>query len=263
MRAGHFSISLNRVAVTLGRLDREAEAIPHTTEAIALTRQLVALHEGRLALNLSNLTISLFDGEEWDRALPVAEEAWEIRRRLAATDPELRDEAVLDANQLRTILNRLDRPGQIQRVSEAVVGYERALLADDPARLPEFADAVRMLGNSLVAEGRVPEGKARWYESLELQRRFSENNDDGRSGYAAACEAVGHSLGRLRHAEESLTVHRDGLAVRRTLAASDTRHHEQLVRALASAAARLNRSEQPELARQFAAKGPSAVPRAP
>lgn len=251
----HLSKAVNRVAVILSRLDRETEAIPHSREAIALTRQLVTLHEGSLALNLSNLTISLIDGEEWDRALPPAEEAWEIRRRLAATDAELRDLAVVDADQLRKILNRLERPGQILRVSEEVVEYERALLADDPARLPEFADAVRMLGKSLVAEGRVSEGKARWYESLELQRRFSENNDDGRSGYAAACESVGHSLGALGHDEESLAVLRDGLAVRRALAASDSRHHQELVRGLASAALRLNWSEQPDLARQFAAEG--------
>lgn len=251
----HLSRSLNRIALTLGRLDRDAESIPHTTESIALTRQLVAWHEGSLALLLSNLTISLIDAEEWDRALPVAGEAWEIRCRLAATAPELCDVAVGDANQLRKILNQLERPAEILRVSEEVVEHERTLLADDPARLPEFADAVLRLGNSLVAEDRVPEGKARLYESLELQRRFSENYDDGRSGYAAACEKVGHSLGAIRHDEEALAVFREGLAVRRALAASDTRHHEQLVRALAGAALRLKWSEQPELARQFATEG--------
>jgi tetratricopeptide (TPR) repeat protein len=251
----HLSRSLNRIALTLGRLDREAESAPHTTESIALTRLMIAGHERSLALLLSNLTISLIDAEEWDRALPVAEEAWEIRRRLAAMDPGLRDVAVGDADQLRKILQRLERPAQILRVSEEVVEYERALLADDPSRLPEFAFAVRTLGKDLVAEGRVPEGKARWYESLELLRRFSETNKDGRSAYAGACESVGHSLGALRHDEESLAVLRDGLAVRRALAASDTRHHEELVRALGSAALRLNWSEQPDLARQFAAEG--------
>ncbi len=247
--------SLNRLALALGRLDREAEAIPITTEAIALTRQVVAQYEGRLALNLSNLVISLLDGDEWERALPPAEEAWEIHRRLAATDRDLRDEAVDDANQLRRILSRLERPEEILRVSEMVVEDERALLADDPARLPELAEAVRRLGVSLVDVGRVPEGKARWYESLELQRRFSASNDDGRAGYAAICERVGISLGMLRHDEETIDILSEGLEVRRALAASDARHHQELVRALASAAMRLTWSEQPELARQCAVEG--------
>ena len=71
--------SVNRVAVTLGRLDREEEAIPFTTEAISIRRRLVALGDQALGLNLSNLAISLIDGEQWERALPAAEEALEIQ----------------------------------------------------------------------------------------------------------------------------------------------------------------------------------------
>jgi len=216
---------------------------------------MVAQYEGRLALNLSNLVISLLDGDEWERALPPAEEAWEIRRRLAVTDRELRDTAVDDANQLRRILSRLERPEEVLRVSEAVVEDERALLADDPARLPEFAEAVRRLGASLADLGQIPEGKARWYEALDLQRRFSAGNDNGRAGYAAICERVGISLGMLRHDEETIAILSEGLEVRRALAASDAQYHQELVRALASAAIRLTCSEQPELARQCAVEG--------
>ena len=254
-RTRQLAQALNRLAVTLGRLDREAEAIPFTEEAITINRRLVTQYDGQLALSLSNLVVSLTGGEEWGRALPAAEEAWEIHRRLAVADPKLRDEAAKDADQLRRVLRRLDRPDEILHVSETMVNHERALVADDPDRLPEYAEAVRKLGDRLVAVDRVPEAKARWYEALELLRRFSEDNPDGRYSYATVCEEVGHSLGMLRADEETLAVIRDGLAVRRTLAGEDDRHHQELVRALTSAALRLNYSEQPELARQFAAEG--------
>ncbi len=254
-RTPQLAEALNRLAVTLGRLNREADAIPITEEAIAVNRQQVTLHEGHLARNLANLVISLSDGEHWERALPPAEEAWKIRRRLALTDPNLRDEAVDDADRLRRVLYRLDRPTEILRVSESLVDHERTLLADDPNRLPAYAEAVRLLGCSLVDVDRVPEAKTRWYEALELLRHFSETNPAARSTYASACEQVSHSLGPLGSTDETLAAIRTGLAVRRTLAAEDSQHHQELVRALASAALRLGYCDQPELAKQFAAEG--------
>ncbi|GAB3936189.1 hypothetical protein GCM10029976_047570 [Kribbella albertanoniae] len=102
---------------------------------------------------------------------------------------------------------------------------------------------------------RVPEAKIRWYDALELLRQFSETNPSARSTYARACEEVSHSLGPLGATEETLTAIRTGLAIRRTLAAEDSQHHQELVRALASAALTLTWTDQPELATQFAAEG--------
>ena len=69
---------------------------------------------------------------------------------------------------------------------EVWVDYERVLVAEDPDRVPELAEAVRMLGSTLVTADRVPEGKARWFESLELRRRFGEGDDEHRSDYAGS-----------------------------------------------------------------------------
>ncbi|MFB6720567.1 hypothetical protein ACFCV3_10420 [Kribbella sp. NPDC056345] len=254
-RTPQLAEALNRLAVTLGQLDREADAIPITEEAITVNRQQVTLHEGHLARNLANLVISLSDGEHWERALPPAEEVWTIRRRLAVSDPNLRDEVTDDADRLRRVLYHLDRPAEILHVSESLVDHERALVADDPDRLPAYAEAVRWLGTSLVDVDRVPEAKTRWYEALELLRSFSDSNPAARPSYATMCERVGHTLGPLGATDETLAVIRTGLAIRRTLADEDDQHHQELVRALAGAALRLSFCGQPDLARQFAAEG--------
>jgi tetratricopeptide (TPR) repeat protein len=251
----HLARSLNRVAVTLGRLDREEEAIPFTTEAISIRRRLVALDDQALGLDLSNLAISLIDGEQWERALPAAEEALEIHRRLATADAELQASASQDAERMWNILYHLERPDDLLRETEAWVDYERGLAADDPDRVPELAEAVRMLGSTLMVASRVPEGKAHWYESLELRRQFSEGSDEARSDYAAACQLIGRGLGSLRDDEEALAVFHDGLAVRRALVEVDDEQREGLVMDLADTALRFNEFDQPELALQFSAEG--------
>jgi tetratricopeptide (TPR) repeat protein len=251
----HLAKSLNRLAVTLGRLDREEEAIPFTTEAISIRRRLVALGDQALGLNLSNLAISLIDGEQWERALPAAEEALEIHRRLATADAELQASASGDAERMLKILYRLERPDDLLRETEAWVDYERRLAADDPDRVPELAEAVRMLGSTLMTASRVPEGKAHWYESLELRRHFSEVSYEARSDYAAACQLIGQGLGSLRDDEEALAVFHDGLAVRRALVEVDDEQRDALVMDLADTALRVNQFDQPELARQFSAEG--------
>jgi tetratricopeptide (TPR) repeat protein len=230
------SKALNHVSVSLGRLGLDEESIPVDEEAIVVQRGVVAAQENVLARHLANLAIALRNCARWEEALPPAQEAAGLYRRLVPSEPDLLDTAASTAEGLVIILGNLDRAADAVVAAREHVGYQRARAAGDQDRAPELAEAVRILGGLLIMTDRRDEGQARWRESLEIRRRLAERTAEHGPAYAEACSTIGHGFEALGEAAEALAVFETGLSVRRELAATDPKHYDDLLTELAQAA---------------------------
>ncbi|TCC37782.1 tetratricopeptide repeat protein [Kribbella speibonae] len=228
-RAEELSRALNKLTVTLSALKRADELVPLTEEATVVQRSLVAEQEKLLALHLSNLAVGLQNKRQWEAALPAAEEAATLYRRLVPVDPDQLEQAADTAEGLATTLRRLDRPLDSLQTTREWVEYERTLAARRPDRRPQLAEALRVLGSRSANLDHVDDGITSWHEALDLWRQLASQGDEHRSAYADACNLIGHGLGVVGESTESLTVLRTGLDVRRMLAALDSRQYDDLL----------------------------------
>lgn len=233
---GNLSRALNHVGISLGRLHRDDESIPFNEEAIVVQRTLVATEEELLAQHLANLSIDLRNTGRWEQALPPAQEAAGLYRRLVPKDPDLLRIAASNADGLVTILGRLGRSEDAAHAGLEWVGYERARAADHPEREPELAESIRVLGGLLIMADRRDEGEDHWRESLGIRRRLAEASHEHRPAYAEACSTIAHGFEALGEPSEALTLFETGLAIRRDLAAVDPKRHDDLLKDLAQAA---------------------------
>ena len=234
-RRENLSKALHHLTGTLAGLNREGELTTLTEEAVVVQRSLVATQEVLLALHLQNLATQLRRTDRWEAALPVAEEAATLYRRLVPTDPDLLENAADTTEGLATTLRRLERPLEALQSTQEWVEYERTLADRVPDRRPELAEALRVLGSRSANLHRTEDGIASWRESLELWRQLVSESEEHRAGYADACNLIGHGLGVVGESTESLAVFRTGLDVRRTLATLDSRQYDDLLDDLARA----------------------------
>ncbi|WP_165949372.1 tetratricopeptide repeat protein [Kribbella turkmenica] len=198
-RREYLSRALSRVVVTLDRLNHDAqESIPYTEEAIAISRSLVAPYEERLALHRTNLAIDLRHLDRWEGALPAAEEAAAIYRRLAATDPKQLSPAAESAKFLAVTRRHLSRAAEAVEATQLWIRHERALADADPARTPGLAEALSTLGGDLRNLHLDEEALAAYLEALELCRTVDEPR-----AVADALPPVVHTLRTLGRHEEA------------------------------------------------------------
>ncbi|HET8661557.1 MAG TPA: tetratricopeptide repeat protein [Micromonosporaceae bacterium] len=138
-----------------GQLDGSVEA---AQEAVLMLRDLVrqnaAAHEPRLAAALNNLCISLAMARRFAEALPAAQEAVDIRRRMSATSPPER------ASLARALTNLSNRCAEVGRLREALAAAEEAVsITRELARhgpesyLDEHAATARNLSLRLMVLG--------------------------------------------------------------------------------------------------------------
>ncbi|TDO45491.1 tetratricopeptide repeat protein [Kribbella sp. VKM Ac-2571] len=244
-RRENLSKALHHLTGTLAELNREGELTTLTEEAVVVQRSLVATHEVLLALHLQNLATQLRRTDRWEAALPVAQEAATLYRRLVPTDPDLLEHAAHTVEGFATTLRRLERPLESLQSTQEWVEYERTLADRLPDRRPELAEALRILGNRSADLDHIEDGLTRWRESLELWRQLASEGREHNAGYADACTRIGYGLGVVGETTESLAVFRTGLDVRRTLATLDSRQYDDLLDDLA-------RATQTTLAPEFA-----------
>ena len=250
-RRDELSRSLNHLAVTLSRLERDDEVVTPTEESIAIRRRLIAEHETLLAVDLSNRTNNLRERGELQASLPVAEEVASIRGRLVAEDPDLLEPAAESTHNLMRVLVRLDRAEDAVKPALEWVGYERSLAAEESHRLPDLAEALYVLGSVLKLANRPAEATARWHESLDLSRRLSEENEEQRPAFAAACSMIGEKFSATGETEEAIAVYQDAIAARRALIDQDGQL-DRLVEDLAATAECHRRRGELEQARLLA-----------
>lgn len=196
-----------------------------------MQRALVVAEENILAQHLANQAIGLRRCDRWEEALPVATEACELHQRVVPLKPDMLEDAAQAAERLVTTLGHLDRREEAVPAAHEWIRYERALAEADPARVPELAEAVRVLGGIMLL-AHQDDGLSYWRESLEILRR-----DGGhRATYAAMCSTVGRGFASVAEHDEALAVDRAGLTVRRELAAAEQGHFGDLLTELAEAA---------------------------
>ncbi len=129
----------------------------------------------RLLHNLSNHLSKSGDGPG---ALKAIQEAGEIYRRLAESNPaRYEPNLAISLNNLSVHLSKSgDHPGALKAIQEAVEIYQR-LAKDNPARYePNLAISLTNLSNRLSKSGDHPGALKAIQEAVKIHRRLAESN---------------------------------------------------------------------------------------
>ena len=206
----------------LGALIEIANALPHQTLAlrelavrlhgqIAATLQTAAAeeakagshsaHQARYAASLNNLGAMLSELGRREDALAAAQEAVEIRRRLAAERPDaFLPDLAASLNNLGAMLSKLGRREDALAAAQEATGIYRRLAADRPdAFLPDLAGSLGTLGNSLADLDRFDEAVSTTREALttlapfflRLPKRYAQWMMSMARQYVERCERLG------------------------------------------------------------------------
>ena len=160
---------------------------------------------------LNNLSNDLYFAGDSEGALRAIQEAVEIRRRLAATNPA-RFESYLatSLNNMSSCLSATgDTPGALNAIQEAVEIYRRLATAN-PARFdPDLAMSLNNLSNCLSATGDTPGALKAIQEAVEIYRRLATANparfDPDLATSLGALGTVLRITGEFERAAESFT----------------------------------------------------------
>ncbi|WFE93555.1 tetratricopeptide repeat protein [Micromonospora sp. WMMD987] len=156
-----------------------------------------------------------------DQALPPAEEAAGIYRRLAEVNPAayLPDLAG-SLNSLGVLLSELGRREEALVSSEEAVTIRRRLAEVNPAAyLPDLAMSLNSLGVRLSGLGRREEALAPAEEAVTIRRRLAEVNPAAYlPDLAGSLNNLGIWLSELGRREEALIPSEEAVTIRRRLA---------------------------------------------
>ncbi|WP_019927174.1 tetratricopeptide repeat protein [Nocardia sp. BMG111209] len=219
-------------------LNRIHNSLPRKTRillpaAVSVTRALTAHHrrisnptpedQSRLATGMNNLAVRLGDLGRREDALAAAVEAVEIRRRLAATDPDTYlPDLAMSVHNLAVRLNYLGRREEALIAVEAVEIWRRLAAADPDAYLPDLAAGVNNLAVYLGGLGRREEALATAAEAVEIRRRLAATDPDTYlPDLAMSVHNLANRLSYLGRREEALTAATEAVDIRRRLAAAD------------------------------------------
>ena len=177
------------------------------------------LHQGARLLN--NLGNRLGDAGRWEEALAPANEAVEIRRRLAEANPAayLPDLAA-SLNNLGIRLGDVGRGEEaLAPANEAVEIRRRLAEANPAAELPGLAGSLNNLRNRLSDVGRREEARAAADEAVEIRRRLAEADPAAYlPDLAGSLDNLGSSLGQVGRWAEALAQANEAVEIRRRLA---------------------------------------------
>ena len=201
-------------ARVLHKLERHGESTHAMHEAVRLAR---AGNPNDLRSTLEAHVQLLSDQHNWEEALPPAEEAVQLARRLAHDDPGLHL-ATLDGNlsQLANILLSLDRRDEAAALLDEAVPIRRQLAQENPAlHEPMLQVQLSVLSTVLATTGRWRDALSAGAEAVEIISRVDQDGQHGVEAYltAAACilaEEVAGEEWRSRRPEEERRAGFDG-----------------------------------------------------
>jgi tetratricopeptide (TPR) repeat protein len=175
--------------------------------------------EPDLAMALSNLSLDLWNLGRREQALAAAEEAVEIRRRLAAANPAVEPELAAALNNLGMARWNLGRREQALEVAEeAIKTYRRLAGANPDAFEPDLAMALKNLSVYRSDLGRREDGLRAAREAIEIYGRRAEANPAFQPDLAMALNNFGTALWKMGHREEALAAAERVVEIRRRLA---------------------------------------------
>ncbi|MGA4960478.1 tetratricopeptide repeat protein [Streptomyces lavendulocolor] len=223
------------------------EALTAGRQALQAWRDLTQTnlkHQPDLARSLSSLGVWLSEVGRWPEALIVAEEAVEIRRRLAQTNPAAYEpDLATSLSNLGALRSEVGQRDEALAVVEEAVEIRRRLAQASPnAYEPDLAASVSNLGRGLSDMGRREEALAAGLEAVEIRRRLAQANP------AAYEPDLATSLGNLAvwlsdvgRRDEALAVAEEATEIRRRLAAGNPDAYEpELARSLSNLGNRLS-----------------------
>ncbi|MEV4492504.1 tetratricopeptide repeat protein [Micromonospora coxensis] len=223
-RADHAASLWNRY-VLLRELGRADEAGLALGAVLPVYRRLAEedpdTHLASLADCLNDLGVALRRQGRLDEALSPAEEAADLRRRLAATAPEHLPDLATSLHNLGNLRADLGRGRDaLAPVEEAVTILRR--LADPDAHRGRLASALDDLGVLLSDLRRHDEALAPATEAADLRRRLAADEPDA---YLPELAVSAHNLGLLLaergQGREALAAVTEAVTLRRRLAGRD------------------------------------------
>jgi tetratricopeptide (TPR) repeat protein len=209
--AGRMSLKASEERIT--ELKQRLAESAHDTDRATLAAR------GGWLLELARHLTSV--GGRWEEALQAAQEAVEIRRRLAQDRP---DAFLPDlAGSLNNLGNRLSALGRreeaLQAAQEAVEIYRRLAQDRPDAFLPDLAMSLNNLGNRLSDLGRREEALQAAQEAVEIYRRLAQDRPDAfLPDLAGSLNNLGTMLRDLGRREEALQAAQEAVEIYRRLA---------------------------------------------
>jgi tetratricopeptide (TPR) repeat protein len=209
------------------------EKLPHPDRTLALRPFLANFYRARLARTLreepeerarvlNNLGLALSEMGRREEALQAAQEAVEIRRRLAAQHPDafLPDLAGSLLN-LGKALSEMGRRAEALQAAQEAVEIRRRLAAQHPdAFLPDLAASLNNLGAMLSEMGRREEALQAAQEAVEIRRRLAAQHPDAfLPDMAMSLANLGNRLSEMGRRAEALQATQEAVDLYRRLAA--------------------------------------------
>jgi tetratricopeptide (TPR) repeat protein len=205
----------NRRADLARELDAAAAA---TADVLPDMREEILNH---LAAQVGKLGVRLSAVGRREDALAASQEAVNIRRRLAQTQPDVfLPGLAMSLNNLGEDLSNLGRREDALTASQEAVDIYRRLAQTRPdAFLAALATSLSNLGNRLSNLGRREEALAATQQAVDIRRRLAQTRPDAfLPDLAASLNNLGIRLSDLGRREEGLTATQEALDIRRRLA---------------------------------------------
>ncbi|MFD5633682.1 tetratricopeptide repeat protein [Streptomyces sp. NPDC127077] len=200
---------------------RLAAAVAHTARQGA--------DELDLAFALFILGARLFEAERLAEAMTVTEQAVDLYRRLAASDPTAHEPDL--ARSLFVLGTRLFNAGRLPEAltvtGQTVDLYRRLAAANPTAHEPDLAGSLLDLGARLSESGRLTEAVTATEQAVDLYRRLAAADPAAyEPDLASALFTLGTRLSESGRLTEELIVTKQAVGLYRWLAAADPAAHE-------------------------------------
>ncbi|TFK23050.1 TPR-like protein [Coprinopsis marcescibilis] len=228
-----FATGLTWLGDCLEFIDRSDDALPLVEEALSVFRRLSLTHpyipgeeasvdaenvQVQLGWTLESLAWSLFACGRHDEAIPLGNEAIEVRRQLAAKDPTQKAYLADSLHNHATYLEGVGRRDEAIALAQESLDMRRELGLENPERFADkLSESMRKLAYNLYSSDQLDEAITLSQEMVEIDRRLAEN--DASYNRDLAFSLFDHALylrsvGRTAEAVGHLT---EAVAIRRQL----------------------------------------------
>jgi Tfp pilus assembly protein PilF len=208
----------------LGNAGRRQESLAADQQAADIFRALAVAdpdaYQPELAASLNNLGTALADLARWEEALPAAEDAVTIRRRLAGIDPTYLPDLAMSLGNVGRCLSRMGRQEPaLTPITEGTDILRRLAVEDPTAHLPNLARSLTNLAAALAELGRGEQALTPIEEAIAIRRALADADP---AAYlpelAGSLNNLGAILQRLQRYEEGQAQLEEAVAIRRRLA---------------------------------------------
>ena len=224
-----------------------SDAIPYPSATLAeadlaVTRRILQVlptgDQGLRARWLSWLGTTLAQTGRPAEAVPPTEEAVQIRRELAAADPDrYRPDLAKSLSNLGNRFYELGRPAEALPPTQQAVQIRRELAAADPDRYrPDLAESLSNLGLRFYELGRPGEALPPTQQAVDAYRELAAADPDRYRPYLAiVLNNLGNRFSQLGRPGEALPPTQQAVQIRQELAAANPdRYRPDLAKSLSN-----------------------------